>query len=49
MKDKDLRLRRHAANLEMAQRDFRPEIIWQGLDQQFRELLAASGRRFAEL
>jgi len=49
VKDKDLRLRHGAANLEMAQRDFRPEIIWQGLEQQFRELLAASGRQFAEL
>jgi glycosyltransferase involved in cell wall biosynthesis len=47
--DKDLRLRHGAANFEMAQRDFRPEIIWQGLEQQFRELLAASGRQFAEL
>ena len=49
VKDKDLRLRHGASNLEMAQRDFRPEIIWQGLEQQFRELLAASGRQFAEL
>ncbi len=47
--DKELRLRHGAANLEMSQRDFRPEIIWQGLEQQFRELLASSGRRFGEL
>ena len=47
--DKELRLRHGAANLEMSQRDFRPEIIWQGLEQHFRELLASSGRRFGEL
>ena len=47
--DRDLRARHGAANLEMAMRDFRPDIIWQGLEQQFRELLEASGRQFAEL
>jgi glycosyltransferase involved in cell wall biosynthesis len=49
LNNQELRLRHGAANLEMSLRDYRPEIIWHALEQQFRELLEASGRRFAEL
>ena len=49
LNNQELRMRHGAANLEMSLRDYRPEIIWHALEQQFRELLEASGRRFAEL
>jgi glycosyltransferase involved in cell wall biosynthesis len=43
--DDELRARHGAANFEMAQRDFRPEVIYEGLAAQFNELLELAGRK----